>query len=366
MATYGSYGNRPIDYFGGQMIDPNFVIERFKQLLHGFIPSDVPVPNKKPLKKQVMSKPPNGDPIELQSGTGNLKKGDIFLILKRKGYSNDEIEAFWKKSSNGKKAQIRESEDTDRNIEKVIHKYKAIMGEIKEEKEMADDLEKKERRIDEDIEIYDDLMAQMKRINAPTAERTYREKKKGVEKIKKKFEEEEKKSFEEAKKEFERDVKTEEEVEATSAYSVIQSKAKRLADVLKSKYNFKKTTKLPKGLETEFMSAYPFQEEDIIAKYQNELDAIKVKNDSDDALGKQKASLEAADVQEKLAKLTASKIRLQKRVKTIANAAVAPPEIIEKFKRNPRGKVKLNPKKGRGKSQKIQDIETIKIAIPDK
>jgi hypothetical protein len=120
---------------------------------------------------------------------------------------------------------------------------------------------------------------------------------------------------------------------------------------------------MPKGLDTDFMGAYPHQEADVIAKYETELEALKVKNDSNDVLGKQKESLEASDLQEKLAKLTAKKIRLQQRVKKIASDLVAPPGVIKTLKTNPRGKVKLDPKKGRGKSGKGKDIETIKVAI---
>jgi hypothetical protein len=410
MATYGTYGNRPIEnYFGGQTIDPNFVIERFKQLLQGLIPNKSAEGsgangnlNKEELKgiarnskyyniktfKKVWKKIKH-EGIKFKNGTyrefleyydsiansvpsisrdtehkeskqpdiknpsndddavlnRNLRKQEIFDILTRQGVEEDEIQKFWKKSANGRKLRIPYSNNESINAEKVLRKFKGILGTIESEikaKTRLDDEQKTATEAMADALTPDEYNAARNQLRAIT---------------------EDKENLDEELEMLDKNVRHDEELEAKSEYDLIQSKSQRLADVLKSKYNFKKTTKMPKGLDTDFMGAYPHQEADVIAKYETELEALKVKNDSNDVLGKQKESLEASDLQEKLAKLTAKKIRLQQRVKKIASDLVAPPGVIKTLKTNPRGKVKLDPKKGRGKSGKGKDIETIKVAI---
>lgn len=149
------------------------------------------------------------------------------------------------------------------------------------------------------------------------------------------------------------------ETETSRHQVLVKNKSLRLAETLKKQYNFKSDTKLPKGLEVEFMAAYPEDEDAVLEKYKLELDAQKVKTDADDATGIVKKELESSDLLDKMNKLANSRVKLRKSLEKQSEALIAPTAIVDKLKENPRGKLR----KGGKKTKKSDNIQSIKVVI---
>lgn len=361
------YGVRPSEnYFGGSIIDPNFVVGQFKKLL-SILPKPIPIP-RLPIPKLPKPKLPISipkvikevaqtiatqavqrknfvEPEQLAGEGKKISKKDLILKLTVMGYSVADAEDFYKAlpKIRGRKERFNDSPSINTILKSRMEKFLIDSGKkvpdidpefeidpeltIAELEELGESKDQEFKDLDEKSDTYEKDSAKLKeemdkiiaRITILKAAEKEKEEKDGAEKAK------------------------------IKEYNLVVGKTKRLSDALK-KYNLKEGDKLPKGLESDFLKSYPDDEEAVLAKYAPLLDAIKIANDESDSLGKLKKGLEDSEVLVKLTKLAGDKLIIQKKLKKIAADLVAPPGIQKKLAANPRGKVVLDPKKGRGKA----------------
>jgi hypothetical protein len=352
------YGNH---YFGGQLIDPYFVIERFRSLLSQ-LPRSNPFEKRRPISKPS----PTEKRVLDAAGEGKgpmLPQDAIAEILQDQGIPDDQIADFFGQiyTANGKWKErgryIQADPDEAVNVDKVMARFREKMDPIFNERARQEAISQ-QKDLEQKAKDEADLA------KAWVYELEAKQKAEQAKELEEKIKEEQV----EAKAQVE-DEKQQKEKEAFETNQIIKDKASRLADILKSKYNFKADTKIPKNLETAFMAAWPDLETEVIDGFATELEALKLKNDDADSSGKQSKELDEMKLQKKLANLANKRIRLKQRIETIARGPAGPTEQMKQtLAANPRGKVKIagpgrgsfSSRKQKGKSA-ARNIEKIKI-----